>query len=147
MGFLAFLRYRTLVARRAMRNLPYDEWHIAFLDDTFIVEHVSFRSFLAQSTSRTVVSWPEVERVLASKTDHLSHDTLWLRFFMRGGASCAIPEDAQGWDELLERIAVHLEGAPHRNEWWPSVVQPPFEPSLTQLYPPASAEMHRPAHG
>ena len=133
-NFRDFIRYRIEAGRRGFRNLPADEWKIELSTDGFNLSHKSYRSFLALTQTTEQIIWDQVERVFAQKTDNLTWDTIWLTFQLSSGGSLSVPEEASGWDELLDVFPSKL-AIPSRAEWWPSVAHPAFAANITQLYP------------
>jgi len=75
--------------------------------------------------------WDDIEKVHAFKRDLVTVDCICLAFTSRDGI-IEIAEDTEGYSEVLERLEKHLGVTP---EWMLTVMFPPFEPNLTQIYP------------
>ena len=133
-SFRDFIRYRMEAGRRGFRNLPADEWKIELSPDGFRLIHRSYRSFLALSETTEHILWGQVERVVAQKTDNFTWDTIWLTFEISSGGSVSVPEEANGWDELVDVLPSKL-AVPGRADWWPRVAHSAFAANITQLYP------------
>lgn len=135
MSIRDFIRYRVDIARRGFsRTFSGRECELAFDNDGFSA-HLTIFHFLAPETRTTRVNWSDISRIVASKEDRFTWDSLWLTFYLKAGAECSVSEEAKGWPQLLNLLPQSVPGAPSQEQWWPEVVQPPFAPNVTQIYP------------
>lgn len=144
---LKFIRYRIEAGKRGFLTRPADDWQISFEQDRISITHTDFRPFLAKGETEHNFAWSNVERILAGQSDNLTWDTIWVTFFLADGASCAVPETAQGWAKLLEHIPAHLPGALRKEDWLPLVTRTAFDANITQLYEAPAENSLKPTAG
>lgn len=137
-SFTEFIRYRLEAGKRGFFSRPADDWIVAITGDGFTVTHMDFRPFFAKGVTEQHVAWRNIARVFAGQSDDFIWDTVWLTFLLDDGTSCAVPEVAAGWDQLIERIPASLPTALREEDWLLQVMRTAFEPNLVQLYPTAA---------
>jgi len=135
MGLRNFIRYRIEAGKRGFLSRPADDWHIAIEGDGITVTHMDFRPFLAKGVARHQFAWADIERIFAGQSDNLTWDAVWLTFVLGSGATCAVPETASGWNELLQQMPANLPDSLPVEDWLPQVTRSAFEPNVMQLYP------------
>jgi hypothetical protein len=135
MSIRDFIRYRIDIARRGFsRTFSGRESELTFDQDGFALQLTIFH-FRAPEIRTTRVNWSGISRIIASKNDNFTWDSLWLTFHLKDGSECSVSEEAMGWDQLLEMLPKMVPGVPNQEDWWPGVVQPAFAPNVTQIYP------------
>jgi hypothetical protein len=56
-----------------------------------------------------------------------------------------LDEEMAGWDQFLDVLPAALPGCKPREEWYPTVVLPPFAPNMTEIYRREDYEKIEPA--
>jgi len=81
------------------------------------------------------IEWSKVDAVYAYKQDCLSVDQICIMFADLGGeVRLVITEDDAGYQQLVERLPLHLPGCLAPADWFRRVAFPAFETNWTELY-------------
>jgi hypothetical protein len=76
--------------------------------------------------------WSEIERISTYKVDCFAYDMIWLVFERQGLGVVGIPEDAEGFDNLISGVNESIPGI--NPEWYPDVMHPAFATNFAILY-------------
>ncbi|HEV7734311.1 MAG TPA: hypothetical protein VGR62_19215 [Candidatus Binatia bacterium] len=81
------------------------------------------------------MAWPEVERVVAFKTDDFAVDTIWVSLQTMGDSEQLLfPDDARGWTLVVESLPIHLPGCMPFDAWFSIVAFPAFVENATLIF-------------
>jgi hypothetical protein len=106
-----------------------------FSDRVDIVVPGKSRLFREDLPDKTVTfKWPEVTQVAVFKRDRFSVDCICMVFELNHTESLEVNEDLEGWNTLVEAVAIYLSGALTQGQWWNKVLWPTFELCFTTIY-------------
>jgi len=99
------------------------------------ISHDRFGLTLEQASGEVVgrFTWSEVKSAMAFKRDLLTTDLACLEFMLET-SSFEINEEVPGWQSVVDLLPDYLPGARPYVEWWPEVVQPPFQASRLTVF-------------
>jgi len=110
-----------------------DVWEARALDGGLQVTFDTTASWHGR-VERWVVEWTEITDLAALKQDCFSYDTIWLRAKTVSGEEIQFPEDAVGFDAVIDALPRFLNGCAPREQWFPLVANPPLVEKSVELF-------------
>ena len=88
-----------------------------------------------EDSETTRITWRQVTDVFAYKRDCFAYDQICLLVEASDiDRRIEVREDDEGYEGLIQQLPLRLDGAPTLDEWWNTVVLPPFETQWKRLY-------------
>ena len=107
------------------------EYHYAISFDS---EGFSVKNLRSQKQEHVTKPWGGIRLVTAFKRDLSAVDCICLHLDSADGTGVELDEEMAGWDRLLDALPACLPGCKPRSEWYVSVVLPPFDSNVTEIY-------------
>src|SRR5262245_40587189 len=120
--------FRNLLRRRKERKTPSQGYRIAFDEGGFSLAHAG----KSQGSDR--LEWASVQKAVAFKRDLWTVDMVCLALETRDSLVLELNEEMVGWQEYIEALPKHLDGARPCAEWFPEVVVPAFKTNSTLVF-------------
>jgi hypothetical protein len=108
-----------------------DDYHYAISFDS---EGFTVKNLRSQKQEHVVRTWAGICLVTVFKRDLSAVDCICLHLGSADGTGIELDEEMAGWHGLLDALPTFLPGCKPRLEWYVSVVLPPFDSNMTEIY-------------
>jgi hypothetical protein len=129
----SFLKNRWKAFVRNIKNRPFEEWTVETTQSQIKISVDSY--FGICGTKETwAITWNEIISATAFKSDNFTTDTIWISFETKNGENISVPEDAEGWQDAVDKLPSYLSGTKPVETWFNQVALPPFEENRQLIY-------------